>query len=125
MRSWVCSRPRRTSRNCWASTHSAAKAYTYSRRTTMPPEPEATSLTSLGIDPAALRGNQDLIAFLRLIMEEQAGKRSSRAGIFGDVLKSQGDRAALKADSYVDGAKYDAGFEPGGLMDAMALITKA
>lgn len=79
-----------------------------------------------GVDLAALLGglgggadtqkNLQLLQILSLMNKDQ--KKGPAQGV-GDILGEQGRRKAQMADSYAPGTKYEAGWEPGSIMDAM------
>jgi len=81
----------------------------------MAPEDETLDLASLlgGVGNAQ---NLQLLQILSLMNKDR--KKGAAVGV-GDILSEQGKRRAQMADSYAPGTKYEAGWEPGGVMDAI------
>lgn len=76
----------------------------------------------LGIDTAALGdvANQtNRLKLLELLQLQAQGKRNAKTSMLGDVLKLGTESRKDQADSYAPGTKYEAGWEPGGLMDSI------
>lgn len=72
----------------------------------------------LGIDLGGLAQNAGLLQLLTQLSLINKDRRKGPAQGVGDILSEQRSRKEMMADSYAPGAKYEAGFEPGGVADA-------
>lgn len=86
----------------------------------MAPEPTVDLGSLLGT--AGNAQNLQLLQILSLLAKDQ--KKGPLQGV-GDVLQEQRARRGDMADSYAPSARYEAGWEPGGLMDHLSATDKA
>lgn len=85
------------------------------------PDAPTTDLASL-LGSAGNAQNLQLLQILSLLAKDQ--KKGPLAGV-PDVLQEQRARRGDMADSYAPSARYEAGWEPGGLMDLLSSTNKS